>query len=73
MKRLLKSIFSLKGLVAVLFVLFFVVPMMQSWRIEKLRRRRDQCLGEKARQPSDRADSPSGKRQCARGSVGPLH
>jgi hypothetical protein len=37
MKRLLKSIFSLKGLVAVLFVLFIVVPIMQSWRIEKLR------------------------------------
>jgi serine dehydrogenase proteinase len=37
MKRLLKSIFSLKGLVAVLFVLFIVMPIMQSWRIEKLR------------------------------------
>jgi Serine dehydrogenase proteinase len=37
MKRLLKSIFSLKGLVAVLVVLFIVMPIMQSWRIEKLR------------------------------------
>ena len=37
MKRLLKWIFSVRGLIAVLFVLFVVVPIMESWRMEKLR------------------------------------
>jgi ClpP class serine protease len=36
-KRFFKAIFSLRGLVALLFVLFFVVPVVQSWRIETLR------------------------------------
>ena len=36
-KRFFKAIFSWRGLVALLFVLFFVVPVVQSWRIETLR------------------------------------
>ena len=37
MKRLLKWIFSVRGLITVLFVLFVVVPIMESWRMGKLR------------------------------------
>jgi Serine dehydrogenase proteinase len=36
-KRFFKAIFSWRGFVALLFVLFFVVPVVQSWRIETLR------------------------------------
>ena len=36
-KRFLKAIFSWRGFVALLIVLFFVVPVVQSWRIETLR------------------------------------
>src|ERR1044072_1401180 len=36
-KPLFKAIFSWRGFVALLFVLFFVVPIIQSWRIEMLR------------------------------------
>jgi ClpP class serine protease len=37
MKRLLGRIFSLKSLLVVLFVLFIVVPVMESWTMGKLR------------------------------------
>jgi len=37
MKRFFKAIFSWRGFVALLFVLFFVIPVIQSWRIETLR------------------------------------
>lgn len=37
MKRLLKWIFSVRGLFAVLFVVFIVVPVMESCRMVKLR------------------------------------
>ena len=36
-KRFFKAIFSWRGFVALLFMLFFVVPVVQSWRIETLR------------------------------------
>ena len=36
-KRFFKAIFSWRGFVALLFVLFFVVPVIQSVRIEALR------------------------------------
>ena len=35
--RFFKAIFSWRGFVALLIVLFFVVPVVQSWRIETLR------------------------------------
>ena len=37
MKRFFKAIFSWKGLVALLFVLFFVVPTIESWMLVSLR------------------------------------
>jgi len=37
MKRFFKAIFSWKGLVALLFVLFFVVPTIESWILVSLR------------------------------------
>lgn len=37
MKRLLKWIFSWRGLLAILFILFFVMPVIASWRLESLR------------------------------------
>jgi ClpP class serine protease len=36
-KRFFKAVFSWRGFAALLFVLFFVVPVVQSWRIETLR------------------------------------
>jgi hypothetical protein len=36
-KRFSKAIFSWKGLVALLFVLFFVVPTIESWMLVSLR------------------------------------
>ena len=38
MKRFFKAIFSWRGFVALFFVLFFVIPVIQSWRIETLRK-----------------------------------
>ena len=37
LKRVLNWIFSWRGLVAVLVILFFVAPVIESWRVEALR------------------------------------
>jgi Serine dehydrogenase proteinase len=39
LRRLLKWIFSFKGFVTLLFILFFVAPIIESWRLTNLRER----------------------------------
>ena len=47
MRRLLAWIFSLKGLFLVLLILFFVMPVIESWRLETLRERAVRALEQK--------------------------
>src|SRR2546426_5303002 len=37
LKRILRWIFSWRGLVTILILLFFVAPALESWQMEKLR------------------------------------
>jgi ClpP class serine protease len=47
MKRLLKWIFSWRGLIVVLFILFFVVPALENLRLESFRERAINALEKK--------------------------
>jgi ClpP class serine protease len=47
MRRLLAWIFSLKGLFLLLLILFFVMPVIESWRLETLRERAVRALEQK--------------------------
>ena len=47
MKRFFKAIFSWKGFVALLFVLFFVLPAIESWRMVSLRENAIRALEKK--------------------------
>jgi ClpP class serine protease len=47
MRRLLAWIFSLKGLFLILLILFFVVPAIESWRLETLRESAIRALEQK--------------------------
>jgi ClpP class serine protease len=47
MRRLLAWIFSLKGLFVLLLILFFVVPAIESWRLETLRESAIRALEQK--------------------------
>ncbi|HEV8344256.1 MAG TPA: ATP-dependent Clp protease proteolytic subunit [Candidatus Binatia bacterium] len=47
MKRLLKWIFSWRGFLTALFILFFVMPAIATWRLESLRERAIKALEQK--------------------------
>jgi hypothetical protein len=47
MRHVMRWIFSLKGLFVLLLILFFVVPVIESWRLETLRERAVGALEQK--------------------------